>query len=84
MHDTAKSQRRAEARAAGCYSRLCSTGEATNRDLVFLGWAIDTDTNSLRFPARIFSRESVAMMVTLAKQAGIDITVRTLTPEDVR
>ena len=85
MHDTAKSQRRAEARATGHYSsRLYSTHEAPTRDRVFLGWAIDTDTNSLLFPARIFSRESVASMVTLAKQAGIDVTVRTLTPEDVR
>ena len=84
MRNTAKSQRRAEARATGCYSGLYSTGEATTRDLVFLGWAIDTDTNSFLFPARIFSRESVAMMVTLAKRAGIDITVRTLTPEEIR
>lgn len=80
MRNTAKSQRRAEARATGRYS----THEATTRDLVFLGWAIDMDTRSFRFPVRIFSRESVAGMVTLAKRAGIDVTVRTLTPEETR
>ena len=42
------------------------------------------DTRSFRFPVRIFSRESVAGMVTLAKRAGIDVTVRTLTPEETR
>ena len=80
MRNTVKSQRRAEARATGRYS----THEATTRDLVFLEWAIDMNTRSFRFPARIFSRESVASMVTLAKQAGIDVTVRTLTPEETR
>ena len=84
MRNTTKSQRRAEARATGCYSGLYSTGEVTTRDRVFLGWAIDMNTRSFRFPARIFSRESVAGMVTLAKQAGIAVTVRTLTPEETR
>ena len=84
MRNTTKSQRRAEARATGCYSQRYSTVEATTRDRVFLGWAIDMDTRSFRFPVRIFSRESVASMVTLAKQAGIDVTVRTLTPEEIR
>ena len=84
MRNTVKSQRRAEARATGVTPGLYATHEATTRDLVFLGWAIDMDTRSFRFPARIFSRESVAGMVTIAKRAGIDITGRTLTPEDVR
>ena len=84
MRNTVKSARRAEARATGVTPGLYATHEATTRDLVFLGWAIDMDTRSFRFPARIFSRESVAGMVTLAKRAGIDVTVRTLTPEETR